>query len=53
MVHATTSLAYSKQPCAHLKVNILSQISYSLVMILEFSGVLEVQYKEIMITGNE
>ena len=32
---------------------ILSQISYSLVVILELSGVSEVQYKEIMIIGNE
>jgi len=29
------------------------QISYSLVVILELSGVSEVQYKEIMITGDE
>ena len=32
---------------------LLSQISYSLVVILEISGVLEVQYKEIMIIGDE
>ena len=32
---------------------ILLQISYSLVVILEPSGVSEVQYKEIMIIGNE
>jgi len=32
---------------------IVSQISYSLVVILELSGVSEVQYKEIMIIGNE
>jgi len=31
----------------------ISQISYSLVVILELSGVSEVQYKEIMITGDE
>jgi len=31
----------------------ISQISYSLVVILELSGVSEVQYKEIIITGNE
>jgi len=31
----------------------LSQISYSLVMILELNGVSEVQYKEIMIIGDE
>ena len=31
----------------------LSQISYSLVVILELSDVSEVQYKEIMIIGNE
>ena len=31
----------------------VSQKSYSLVVILEFSGVSEVQYKEIMITGDE
>jgi len=31
----------------------VSQISYSLVVILELSGVLEVQYKEIIIIGNE
>ena len=29
----------------------LSQISYSLVVILELSGVLEVQYKEIMMSS--
>ena len=31
----------------------VSQISYSLVVILELSGVSEVQYKEIMIIGNK
>jgi len=31
----------------------ISQMSYSLVMILELSGVSEVQYKEIMIIGDE
>jgi len=31
----------------------LSQISYSLVVILELSGVSEVQYKEVMIIGDE
>jgi len=30
---------------------LLSQISYSLVVILELSGVLEVQYKEIMMSS--
>jgi len=30
---------------------VLSQISYSLVVILELSGVLEVQYKEIMMSS--
>jgi len=29
----------------------VSQISYSLVVILELSGVLEVQYKEIMMSS--
>jgi len=29
----------------------ISQISYSLVVILELSGVLEVQYKEIMMSS--
>jgi len=29
------------------------QISYSLVVILELSGVSEIQYKEIMIIGDE
>ena len=29
------------------------QISYSLVVILELSGISEIQYKEIMIIGNE
>ena len=29
------------------------QISYSLVVILELNSVLEVQYKEIMIIGDE
>jgi len=32
---------------------LLSQISHSLVIILELSGVLEIQYKEIMIIGDE
>jgi len=32
---------------------IVSQISYSLVVILELNSVLEVQYKEIMIIGDE
>ena len=31
----------------------LSQISYSLVVILELNGVSEVQYKKIMIIGDE
>ena len=31
----------------------LSQISHSLVVILELSGVSEVQYKEIIIIGDE
>ena len=31
--------------------SIISQISYSLVVILELSGVLEVQYKEIMMSS--
>ena len=31
----------------------LSQMSYSLVVILKLSGVLEIQYKEIMIIGDE
>jgi len=32
-------------------LGILSQISYSLVVILELSGVLEVQYKKIMMSS--
>ena len=31
----------------------LSQMSYSLVVMLELNGVSEVQYKKIMIIGNE
>jgi len=31
----------------------LSQMSYSLVMMLELNGVSEVQYKKIMIIGDE
>ena len=31
----------------------MSQISYSLVVILELNNVSEVQYKEVMIIGNE
>ena len=31
----------------------ISQISYLLVVVLELSGVSEVQYKEIMIIGDE
>jgi len=31
----------------------LSQISYSLVVMLELDGVSEVQYKKIMIIGDE
>jgi len=34
-----------------LFLTIVSQISYSLVVILELSGVLEVQYKEIMMSS--
>jgi len=34
------------------RVNIL-QMSYSLVVMLEINGVSEVQYKEIMIIGDE
>ena len=34
-------------------LTIISQISYSLVVMLELNGVLEVQYKEIMIISNE
>ena len=44
----------------HLSVNTgvktivpVSQMSYSLVVMLELNGVSEVQYKEIMIIGNE
>jgi len=32
-------------------LGLVSQISYSLVVILELSGVLEVQYKEIMMSS--
>ena len=32
-------------------LSLLSQISYSLVVILELSGILEVQYKEIMMSS--
>jgi len=31
----------------------VSQISYSLVVILELNGISEVQYKEVMIAGDE
>jgi len=31
----------------------VSQMSYSLVVILELNGVSEVQYKKVMIIGNE
>jgi len=31
----------------------VSQINYSLVVILELNGVSEVQYKEVMIIGDE
>jgi len=34
-------------------IEIVSQISYSLVVILELSSVSEVQYKEIIIIDNE
>ena len=44
----------------HLSVNTgvktivsVSQMSYSLVVMLELNGVSEIQYKEIMIIGNE
>ena len=36
-----------------MKLAILLQISYSLVVILELNGVSEVQYKEIMIIDDE
>ena len=40
--------------CLHAKISfMLSQISYSLVVILELSGISEVQYKEIMLIGDE
>ena len=35
------------------RLNKLSQIRYSLVVILELNGVSEVQYKEVMIIDNE
>ena len=35
------------------RLNKLSQMSYLLVVILELDGALEVQYKEIMIIGDE
>jgi len=38
------------KPRASPKLSV-SQISYSLVVILELSGVLEVQYKEIMMSS--
>jgi len=37
--------------CPYVHASSLSQISYSLVMILELSDVLEVQYKEIMMSS--
>jgi len=36
-----------------MKLAILSQMSYSLVVMLELNSVSEVQYKEIMIIDNE
>ena len=39
--------------CIREDIRELSQIRYSLVVILELNGVSEVQYKEIMIIGNE
>jgi len=36
-----------------VRMMILSQISYSLVVIFELNSVSEVQYKEIMIIGDE
>jgi len=35
------------------KLYILLQISYSLVVMLELNGILEVQYKEIIIIGDK
>jgi len=37
---------------AHI-CSFVSQISYSLVVMLEFNGVSEIQYKEIMIIDDE
>jgi len=37
----------------HNKIKVLSQISYSLAVVLELSSVSEIQYKEIMIIDNE
>jgi len=34
-------------------LQVLSQMSYLMVVILELNSVLEVQYKEIMIIGNK
>jgi len=46
-------LYYSSNGGHKNRLNKLSQISYLLVVILELSGVSEVQYKEIMIIGAE
>jgi len=34
-------------------LQVLSQMSYLMVVILELNSILEVQYKEIMIIGNK
>ena len=47
MVCTTLNLAYSKEHKLYHKM------SYSLVVILELDSVLEVQYKEIIIIGDE
>ena len=45
-------LYYSSNGGHKNRLNKLSQISYSLVVILELSGISEVQYKKIIIIGN-
>jgi len=45
-------LQYTLVTCPYRRIVVaVSQISYSLVVILELSGVLEVQYKEIIMSS--
>jgi len=51
-IAVTQAVTYFVMLCDYYN-SYVSQISYSLVVILELNGVSEVQYKEVMIIDNE